>query len=737
MNSQPALDETTKGIANRLQAGAEFKYYRFDHPSMNICKEPLPSKLDDVAEFEKAFRTDPSRQEHVKCPIGEEELATLRTIFTTWTGLDVLIENEDGSQTVAFDEEAMFYELGEVRNFFKNDLGTVFGLHGVMAEINQTMFMQDLEPYSEEELMGYVNLFHIDVDYLEEFQTQLLSAFDEAPIAKGRPLTDAELEELETLNEERFLTELRMVILDFRIKMVDRFRLLRWRENVLFSKNGHEYDEFPGVSVHNRFESAAELIKNGIDYYYVRVGEARRESLTRFFNYLELYHLAGLLSQGVAKEVKFDSQMTFERLADLVILMIDDMQLNPRHLLTPLGIRVIRNLEDTENDYNMHRLIPLNSEKLTLAASQAGIKLLRDTEIIDSDGVQAIRTEQKPAFVIKEELAFEMVSPQFFSSVEKHRDWKSNTTSIKSISDAWLLSAKEGEILFYGVGDGLSMYRVYAVTELIEVFTTSRNFIDPYSINENPDNTSLWTVFAENSIRRLLIVVIPQLKKKTRTFTSDPAKLKMAADIELLENIIVEVFDHLELNGNDNPILLTGEDRQDSIMADLRKNMKLVRSQLSQFLAFLFNLGSQLSDWEDIIDITEKAHQVAILQNPGYRSVDPETTENLTTKLYRMLGTDVEHYLQLLNLNDDPTMDFSRHVSSLRLAKHYQGAYRFDWDDDRMTIAGQLYRMIKYADLGFYPELQTCGNWLMATSQYYSIELLDDAPEQSQMTLDF
>lgn len=749
------MDESSVSeIESRINNIEIFPRERYEHYTITaIEREPLP-KLTDAELYQKGFAANKLRQEQSKCPLTEGELLSLRLVFSAWTGIDGDGPTQFGDQWVYFDEEMMLNELNEVRNFCKNDLNPVFGLTGVMAEINETLFMQDLEPYSEEDLTTYANLFHIDLSFLMEFQEGLMSDFYAFIAQDG--VTEEQIKTLEDFNETRLITELKMIILDFRIKMIDMFRLWRWREQVLFQRSADEFDEYPGVETHHYFETAAELHRDGIEKYFLRVGEARRETLMEFFNFVELYHMAGLLSVGVQQEVKFQSDMRYEDVADLIILLIDKMKLNPRHMLSPIGVRIIRNLEEPEIDFNMHHLLEIDDEKLSLACSQAGIEISRETEIVEEtrinsetgevEEITSIRREQKPSYVLMEELAANMVSPQFYSAVENHRDWKSVVTSIKTVVDSWLLSALEGEIVFYGVGDGMSMYRVYKPMDLAKAFSEARNFVDPYSIQMNPDETSMWTTFSNSSIQRLLMITIPMLQKKANKISDPGRKERALQGIAYLGDVIVYVFDHLERVGDDNPIILSGEERQEEIIKELRIDMDMIRPQLGLFFAYLFNLGSQFSDWNNMIDTSARAQQMGILQSHDYKMVDPETTDNLTTKLYRMLCIDFEKYLMAIKFEPDAArmdrlqkgedvIDMSRHVSSLRLIKHYQGAYRIDWDDDRMTIGGQIHRMLKYADLGLYPQLQTCGNWLMATSQYYSINLLDDDPSVNALDI--
>ena len=719
----------------------------FEHPSITFEKVPLRPKSPDLSankvptpyidpfdtlsslqhnltSFQTKFNEDQARKAEAECDLNENELLTLRQTFTAWTGLGLQRFDDETEQWVYFSQTDMINELNEVRAFCKNDLNSIFGLSGVLADINQALFITDLDVYNEEELMAYATLFHIDLSFLIDYQDKLLT--DYADFTAKDDYNDEDLENLEELNSVKLVYELKMIILEFKMKLLDSLRLWRWREEVLLGRVGDSLDEYPGVEIFHEFETPSQLLKNGPSFYYIRVGEARRETLVEFFNFIELYHLAGLLSMGVAREVKFGTNMLYDDLADLVLSLIEEQRLDPRSLLTPLGIRIIVNGEYNETHYNLHRLLTVDEEKLTLAASQLGIEIVRDTEVVDESEDLVIHRDQKPIYVLLEELASQTVSAQFYSVIESWREWQSAVDTVVYL--------EEGEVIFYGVGDGFSQYRVYTPADLAFVFANSGRFQDPYSIKQHPDQRELWTTFSKQSIQRLLLLVLPRLKLKSRTI-NDVKRLKLQADIEQLEMAIIQVMDinsSLKINDTALEDEWSPQSRQQSIIYDLKQHSSETAVLISQFMAFLFNLGAQLSDWEDsMLRTSETVKDVAIIENNNWKYVDPETTDFLTGRLYKMLTVDVEKYLDFFRL---PDKNFSRHITSLRLIRHYQNAFRIDWDDEQSTIGGQFSRMLKYIDLGLYPQLKTSGNWLMATSHYYSVILADQDP--TNITID-
>lgn len=402
-------------------------------------------------------------------------------------------------------------------------------------------------------------MFHIDMTSIQDIMESIEGEYGRIYITepddpvKGK---DEELLEYQDMNMEKYLNALRSLILEFRVSSLDRLRLWRWREEVFLGRVGNELPIYPGVPIVYYFETTAELLENGISSYYFRVGEVKRETLMERYEFFDLYHMAGQLAYAHPNDVKFDSRMKFEDLADLILALLEDIAVDPRHIISPLGVHSIFNSEPTEYIFNLSQykgnIRPVNihmdhiiatsgsdhdQEKLKLACTDAGITISTVTEtevpldpslgnitVIDDDKPLETTfisvTEPKPFYVLLEELTSQYLSPQFYSSIEYHRNYESALKSLKTLSGDRITNANQSEVIFYGVGDGLSPYNVYTPRELANVFESTKHFFDPASIKRNPELPYMWSTFSAQSLQRLLLIVIPRLRAKSHGFTS-------------------------------------------------------------------------------------------------------------------------------------------------------------------------------------------------------------------------
>jgi len=744
--------------------------YQFNGGVIYDAKEKLPLK-----------KLDPEFRKNVDCPLSDNELLTIRQIFTMWTGLPAEGISPDGKEYRDWTYEEMMNEMTLVRAFFRNELNRTFGLSGVLAEINQTMFMEELANFEEDDLMCYVSALHIDLSKLIDIQAQIDEQY--SIYSKTDGVTPADLDERQDENLKIYLREMRAIILQFRIDLMDRLRLWRWREEVLLGRISDSLDVYPGVEIIYSYETAEELLSDGIENYYLRVGGIKRETLYDKYTYVDLYHMAGVLAIGYNREVKFTTDMQDEDLIDMIMTLLDEIRLDPRHILTPLGVQVIYNHEKGEVVFNLCNFPAVDTEALFLACSHAGIETVKETVYqleeedipdVDEKGKEegassterpwVVRRDEKPEYVLVEELACQYLSPQFFSGIETHRNYLSVLASFRTLSGASVLNAEESDIIFYGIGDGLSNYRVYTPRELADIFNSTKTFYDPYSIRKHPTNPLKWSSFSIPSIKRLMSIVIPRLKIKSKDHgkvgqdasnSDDLQEMRIAkrADLTFLEDVIMKNLHVLE---REDPltldIYLKPKAMQRRLINELKGALdgpggmgdpnveKLdnpeetvdagIRFDLASFFAYLFNLGVQFSDWDTLMTgIDETAIQVARDWEPDWKMVDPQTTMYLTDKIFTMLAVDTEKYI---NVSDPVTGDsYSRHIRNLRLVKYYLGAYRIDWDDELSTIGGHLTRMLEANKTSYYHMLKTSGNWLMATANYYSIAILG-APLASQ-----
>lgn len=396
----------------------------------------------------------------------------------------------------------------------------------------------------------------------------------------------------------------------------------------------------------------------------------------------------------------------------------------------------------------------MDTENLLVAAGHAGVDIYRDTEILEStnpddsvvddldrDLVLTIRHDKKPDYVLAEEIISQYVSPQFFSGVEAHRNYQGAITSFRTLSGIIVEQLGDLDFIFYGVGDGTSQYRVYTPKELTDVFSANQDFFDPYSIREHPVLPQRWSRFSVQSINRLLRLVLPAMTDRIQSLSIGADKKRQALhDLEISIQLTFEsqAVQKLRLKSLKSIEDVTVRDyvnprmQQARIVNRLKSDIEKIRSDFVQFLVYLFNTGMQFSDWStEMTQISQNAVQVGTDWDPTWKHIDPETTSNLNEKIFRMLTLDFEKYSHIM-INEE---DYSYLLRELRLVKHYKGAYRLDWDDELGTIEGHFFRMRKANDFSYYQHIKTSGNWLMATAQYYSIEVLGIAFSDEQMQL--
>jgi hypothetical protein len=733
-------------------------------PYVDIYDYQAAVKVQSRLEYEKK-KNIPEFQQNVECSLTDNDLLNLVQVFVAWTGMDPEGLSPDESEYRDWTPEEMQNELNKVRAFLHNDLNRTLGLTGVLASINEAMFMSDLDRYSEDELMAYAVLFHLNLEPLEYVQEAMRNRY---AVLRESGATPVELEEKQKENERTYIQDFKALILENKIWMVDRLRLWRWREEVFLGRVEEALEEYPGVQVVFEFETVAELLDVGIDNYFMRVGEVKREELIERYFYFDLYHMAGMLANGTERETTFTTNMLHDDLADLIITLLEELEVDPRHVLGPLGIHSIVNKEKTEVLANLYRKPrQINEEVLMLACSHAGLETVKSTEVESKDGTIFSERQTKPMYVLIEELASQYLSPQFYTGVEYHRYYLATLTSFTTASGESVTEGNDGDLLFYGVGDGFSRYRVYKPIELATVFDATRDFIDPYSRIKHPFNPLKWSRFSQSSIQRLLMIVLPQLRTKSKSARrqdADGNKEKSGRpDLDFLEKSIIEVFSILDgqtaiaddpqtaasrlekkfgselFQAQPIPALLEIEkamhpkQTQERLISFLRDNLDAIREPLMGYFAYLWQLGVQFSDWETaMIRIDDASVKAGIESDDLWRHVDPETTSNLTSKIFNMLTVETEKYSNIIGTDG---VDYTFYVKSLRFVRYYLGSYRIEWYDELATIEGLFHLMLQSNNLSYYHHLQTCGNWLLTTANYYMVAIADQSPLENEITI--
>lgn len=670
---------------------------------------------------------DPLFAQNVECDLSNNEKLILIKVFTGWTGLQYEINPKTN---LGYSEEEILQELNNIRSFLGVELNVTLGISGRLADINKVMFMNEFDGFTEQELISYVKLFHIDVEALNDFQDQLQVQYSKLYVSKEVSRDD--LFAQQEFNEQQYLTKLKQLILHEKVMMMDRLRLWRWREEVLLSRVGDELTAFPGAMSMFQPETSSVLLENGIQTYYYRVGEAKREILMERYTFFDIYHMAGKLALAVPQDVLFNVDMKFEDLTDLLLLIIDELAIDPRHILTPLGVQLIFNREYGEVVFNLShkKKEGHDKERLELACTHAGIKISAKTEYTDGDGNVLTRNDDKPTYVLVEELTCQYLSPQFYSSIEGYRDVASAIINIKTLNEKRVISGMDDkdlakDVIFYGIGDGLSMYEVFTARELADTFLDTENFFNPYSIVRNPNDPQLWQRFSQQSIERLLKIVIPRLERK-------PQDVKAIDD---LKQSIMDNLDSIDIADSDTVGgYLKPRERHRRIIKRVMKRIQFLRGDIGLFLSFLFNLGKQFSDWEtDMTRISENSIESGIINDYAFKMVDPEWSINLTEKIFHMSTLDVEKYIHIKD--SESGTDYAGYFRELRLVKFYRGAYRIDWNDELATIHGQLNRIVQANKLGLYEFIKTSGNWFICTANYYSSLFLGTSITNQELSL--
>ena len=674
------------------------------------CLNPNSPQFDDII--------DSPILESSKCKMSEHEKALFIQFFIGWTGYEYTDQTEN----------EMLVELLKIKKFLRDDLTKILGLYGKMAKINNALTIDDLNEFDEIDLLNYIKIFHFDVSALKSKDDKLNRKISSLSMLDD--ITEEKVLEISENNDREFLMTMKQLVLQSKFKVLEKLRLWRWREEVLLDRAGEVLDEYPGLMHSFVPETSLELFENGIESYYSRIGEITRELLSEKYSYFDVYHMCGLLSFGINDDVKFTTEMEFRDLIDLLLIIIDKASINPRHLLTPLGVRVIHNREESEILYNLnhHKNGEISRDSIEISCDHAGIECTIITEIENEDNEIISKRSHKPLYVLIEELTSQYMSPQFYSVIEQHRNPLNAINRLKTVDGIEIalgISDVNIDLIFYGIGDGFSKYQPFTVKNLTNTFSEHNDFFNPWSVYEFPENPHLWHRFSHQNMNRFLNVVLPELRKKTLH----------ESDLDELTNVIISILDKPEIpNSKDIMKYLHPRSRQINNLTIIRDNYDKIGSRVSLFLAWLFNVGSQFSDWEDFTSIHSDSISLALAGNHKYKYVDPETTNSLVSKVFNMVAIESQAYFNIYD--DEIDFNYKAMLGSLKLIKLYDGAYRIDWNDDLSTIHGHINRLIHANRLKLWEYVKTTGNWFMATAHYYSIIFNGVGITDTSITLD-
>tara|TARA_R110002072_G_scaffold45565_5_gene126842 strand:- start:28582 stop:30633 length:2052 start_codon:yes stop_codon:yes gene_type:complete len=675
-----STDPTDSEIRLSMQDRERLQDGSHDHPDPN----DFPEDESTYTQFSNAFR--------YICGIDAEESNPYTD--EPWT------------------EDEMVLAMNETRAFLKTDLVNILNLVGVAADIMAALFYVELEEFSVEEMEAFCKLFQLDIEL-----------DGSAPEEENRQIVSD-------------------LIIEFKYWMLDRLRMWKWREEVLFNRAGSEFRFYPGLEIID-FETASDILEEGPTTYYSRVGSTTREWLITNFNYFDLAHMAGVLGLGTLTPLVLTTHTNKTIISDIILRMLDELSdIDSRAFLTPLGPVLSINREESEVPYNFNVMNPINndidlkkSELYPVANSYGislkvcGLGLYDDTGIKEEDDLNL----EKPVFAVAEELMEQYMSKQFFTGVEYTRDHFVAAENMKTLSGNSIQDFEKGQVLFYGVGDGLSTYFVYELKELEAIFRETQDYFDPASIARNPENIRKWKRFSPSCIRRLRNVILPRLRPMLRK--QEPEWYRILVDLEMT---ILNIEEDKAIRIQNEPSF--GKSYQLEIINTIRHHVNedpMVRDGVADFVCFLFNLGSQFSDWdENFAEISpDKLTEIQMqtLDRKGeWHYLDPRQSTDLQDKIVMMLTFEVEKYINVKT----KAGNLGPYLRRLALIKFYDDRYCTEYEDELNTLDNRFRLMVNATSLGYLDFIRTTGNWLMATSTFYQRMLLNGFDATTMIKMD-
>lgn len=232
--------------------------------------------------------------------------------------------------------------------------------------------------------------------------------------------------------------------------------------SVLFMDNREEFDN---ILYFNKVPSVSEIIKNGPSAYYLSFGKITYKSLVDMYSKYELMVLASVMAFiANRKPIMSGSKLN---IAGEIIRLMDYTVLDPRTLLTIHGVMVIHQYLDwTDMNINFLTVPEVNN-------------------IISS----YYFSTKEPFTNNIHKAIISQFWPNFYLNVEWFREKKyaianEHTTLGEHYSEV-------SDQIFFGVGDGNSLYRFFSINELITIWKQSSEFTNPISFGR----FSLETIF--------------------------------------------------------------------------------------------------------------------------------------------------------------------------------------------------------------------------------------------------
>lgn len=343
------------------------------------------------------------------------------------------------------------FQLSQVMIFFK-DQARLFGLMGDMEKVHSAVIPEQLLEMDPVSLAGWAKLFHVDVtgDTKEMIVSKIMRQ---------------------------------------KIWQVEMLQYHQYLERVLWSR-----DKAPFRGYLQMFKAPLpmDVLGNGPSMYYFRVGEMTYEKLMERYTFFELFHMASRLALA-QQDPDFDlSNYTKADVVHFVLAYVDQLQLDPRWMVTMFDIVDVTWLADGDVFLNIHPQKNFDRAQVASAASRMGLNMV-----------------DKPLTQVYTEYVMELFLPQFWLEPPQGVRVLDVVWSGQSASGIRIDNLEYGQYVLYGVGDGVSKMIIYTLSELIHTFET---FGVPYRPDTLSEDMTTWGIFSPSSLRRLLRL-LPKLER--------------------------------------------------------------------------------------------------------------------------------------------------------------------------------------------------------------------------------
>lgn len=532
--------------------------------------------------------------------------------------LNIEIDNLLTSQnkTTGCDLNFMFFILARQAR--------ILGLANDLFTIHSTFGINELMKFTIEDLKAYCDIFGINID---KINSKIIIA---------------------------------TIISQEKIRFLELERYHSYIEKILFSNREQRYFNIDLNLSYYEIPSVEQIINDGFERLYFRIGDLSIESMCRIYEKFELILILTHLLLSSKKFFVLCTNQSKEDICAMILSIIDSMKYDIRGVLTTNRIWSIHKLEEDEIDIVLNDFLKPNIISIKESLSQQGYSIHKGM------------TDEE---IYLELCMHVLYYPNFTTDVE------SNRLPIEACNQSYTVSGTplligDSNLIYYGNRTGNEKYYAYTINELYQTFKKYKYFYDPYTIeNEEPKT------FIPSSILRLKNFILP---KKFGTIAENNAKN--------LIKLINEIW-------NDFP--------NDKFLENYIK--KVIEIKPIKELTTLINTSIELTQWDQFIE-------------PNWIDIENKPTKNFLTVLRwtNQIRNKVRMVLWLMSRDLKKTLCLNK----LPLIKKIDGKFVICHRNDYNTIDTYLRGIQIMADYNLLNVIPIASKNLYCSSLYYNMNLL-------------